>query len=132
MSNPSLSDPAIDPDQSVVASQQAQPLTSQNVQGSALLDAGATAGGNQSEGEPIEAPIATNFSSATATADPKTAGVSGEMGAFSTNDLSTEKGSVNLHNNPDVPSDRMDSPQGKLPDTDPIGLPIDPATNLPN
>lgn len=132
MSNPSLSDLATNPNPSVVASQEAQPLTSQNVQGSALLDAAIATGGNQPEGEPIEAPIATNFSEATATGDPKTAGVSGEMGAFSADNPSGEKGSVNLQDNPDVPRDRLDSPQDKLPDTDPIGMPIDPSTNLPN
>ncbi|ARV57498.1 hypothetical protein BZZ01_01595 [Nostocales cyanobacterium HT-58-2] len=38
-----------------------------------------------------------------------------------------EKGSVNLQNNPDLPSEQM---QGNLPDTDPIEMPIDPETNL--
>lgn len=130
MSDPSLSDQAANPDQAVVASQQAQPLTPQNVQGSAMLDAQAKARGNQPEGEPISAPIATNFSGATGTGEPKTAGVAGEMGAFSTNQAPAEKGVVNLHNNPDVPSDREDSLQGKLPDSDPIEMPINPDTNL--
>lgn len=39
MSDPSLSDPVTTPDQSVITVQQAQPLTSQNVKGSSLLDA---------------------------------------------------------------------------------------------
>ena len=131
MSDPSLSEQSTNPDQSVVASQQAQSLTPQTGQGSAMLDADVAAGGNQAAGEPIDAPIATNFSTASGTGDPKTAGVSGEMGPFSTQDASAEKGAVNLHNNPDVPGDRGESPQGKLPNTDPIGMPIDPNTNQP-
>lgn len=128
MSDPSLSDQATTPDQSVVASEQAQPLTSTNVQGSAMLDAQVAAGENQPEGDPIAYPIATNFSGATATGDSKTAGASGVMGSFSTDEPSSEKGSVNLQNNPDVPNAQM---QGTLPNTDPIGMPIDPETNLP-
>ncbi|MBW4421824.1 MAG: hypothetical protein KME13_21825 [Myxacorys californica WJT36-NPBG1] len=132
MSDPSLSNQATNPDQSVVASQQSQPLTPQNVQGSAMLDAHVEAGGTQPEGEPVNNAIATNFSDTTGAGDPKTAGVAGEMGAFSTDDPSAEKGSVNLHNNPDVPADRQDSLQGTLPDTDSTKMPIDPATNLPD
>jgi hypothetical protein len=132
MSEPSLSDKATNPDQSVVASEQAQPLTPPNVQGSALLDSQAKAGENQPTGEPIDAPIATNASSATATGDPKTAGVSGEMGAFSGGASSPEKGAVNLQNNPDVPGDRANYSQGRLPDTDSVEVPIDPETNLPD
>ena len=128
MSDPSLSDQATTPDQSVVASEQAQPLTSTNVQGSAMLDAQVAARGNQPEGDPIAYLIATNFSGATATGDSKTAGASGVMGSFSTDEPSSEKGSVNLQNNPDVPNAQM---QGTLPNTDPIGMPIDPETNLP-
>jgi hypothetical protein len=126
MSDPSLSDQATNPDQSVVASEQTQPLTSTNVQGSAMLDA-QVAAGNQPEGDPIAYPIATNFSGGTATGDAKTAGASTVMGPYSTNEQSSEKGSVNLHNNPDVPNAQM---QGTLPNTDPIGMPIDPETNL--
>jgi hypothetical protein len=128
MNDPSLSDSATTPDRSTVASDQAQPLTPSNVQGSAMLDAQIAVGGNQPEGEPTNAPIATNFSGATATGDSKTAGASGVMGSFSTDEPSSEKGSVNLQNNPDVPNAQM---QGTLPNTDPIGMPIDPETNLP-
>jgi hypothetical protein len=128
MSDPSLSDQDIHPDQSVVASQQTQPLTQQNVQGSALLDANA-AGTPQPEGEPISNPIATNFSTAEADTA-KTAGVSGEMGAFE-QEHPAEQGAVNLHNNPDIPGDR-ESPQSELPDADPMTLPIDSDTNLPD
>ncbi|MBD2459569.1 hypothetical protein H6G89_00805 [Oscillatoria sp. FACHB-1407] len=130
MSDPSLSDQAKNPDRPVVASEQAQPLTSQNVQGSAMLDAHAEVGGNQPEGEPVNAPIATNFSGATTTGDPKTAAASGEMGAFSTDASSAEKGSINLQNNPDIPGDRNDTPQADLPDTDQMKLPINAETNL--
>ena len=132
MSDPSLSDQAVNPDQAVVSSQQSQPLTAQNVQGSAMLDAQVAAGGNQPEGEPVSAPIATNFSETTGTGDPKTAGVSGEMGAFSKEESAIERGAVNLHNNPDVPADSNNSLQGVLPDTEQIGMPIDPAANLPD
>ena len=132
MSDPSLSDQAVNPDQSVVAAQQSQPLTPQNVQGSAMLDAALEAGESQPSGEPISEPIASNFSNAAGTGDSKTAGVSSEMGAFSASGSSAEKGAVNLHNNPDVPSDRQDSPRGTLPDTDPIGMPTDPGINLPD
>jgi hypothetical protein len=132
MSDPSLSDQAVNPDQAVVASEQSQPLTAQNVQGSAMLDARVEVGGSQPEGDPISAPIATNFSGATGTGDAKTADVSGEMGAFSTVESSDEKGVVNLHNNPDIPANSSDSLQGVLPDTEQIGMPTDSATNLPD
>jgi hypothetical protein len=132
MSDPSLSNQSKTPDQSVVSSQQSQPLTPQNSQGSAMLDAQAETGGMQPDGEPVSASIATNFSSATAAGDPKTAGASGEMGTFVTQDPSPEKGAVNLHNNPDVPSSRSSSPQGKLPDTGAIQLPMNDDTNLPD
>ena len=97
-----------------------------------MLNAQAEAGGNQPEGEPMSAPIATNFSNATGTGDAKTAGVSGEMGPFFTNEPTAEKGAVNLHNNPDLPADRNDSPQGVLPDTDQTGMPINSGTNFPD
>ena len=126
MNDPSLSDQATSPDQSVVASQQDQPHSSSNVAGSAMLDAQATAG-NQPEGEPITEAIATNFSGGAATGDAKTAEASSVMGPYSTDQQSSEKGSVNLQNNPDVPNAQM---QGTLPITDPIGMPIDPETNL--
>ena len=80
----------------------------------------------------MDAPIATNFSQADATGDPKLAGASGEMGAISNDDQSAEKGSIKLQNNPDVPSQHADSASGKLPDTDPMVVPLDPETNLPS
>jgi len=125
--DPSLSNPATNPDQSTVASQQAQPLTQTNVAGSAMLDAKAAVGGQDPEGDPTNYPIATNFTTADATGDAKTAGASGTMGPYSKDEPVSEKGSVNLHNNPDIPSDQM---QGTLPNTDPVGMPIDPETNL--
>ncbi|MBW4562770.1 MAG: hypothetical protein KME32_16800 [Mojavia pulchra JT2-VF2] len=126
--DPSLSNPAITPDQSTVASQQAQPHTPTNVAGSAMLDAQAAAGGNEPEGDPTNFPIATNFPKAGVSGDPKTAGASTIMGPDSTDEQNSEKGSVNLQNNPDIPSDEM---QGTLPNTDPVGMPIDPETNFP-
>jgi hypothetical protein len=132
MNDPSLSEQATTPDQSVVAADQAQPSMSQDNQRGVLLDADREVGGNQLQGEPANAPIATNFSSATAVGDAKLAGASGEMGAFSGNQQSAETGSVQLQNNPDVPSDRQDSLEGVLPDTDPMVLPNNPETNLPD
>jgi hypothetical protein len=125
--DPSLSNPVISPDRSVVASGQAQPNTPTNVAGSAMLDAQAAIGGNEPEGDPTNFPIATNFTKADASGDPKTAGASTIMGPYSTDEQVSEKGSINLQNNPDIPSDRI---QGTLPNTDPIGMPIDPETNL--
>ncbi|RUR76720.1 hypothetical protein ACF3DV_06900 [Chlorogloeopsis fritschii PCC 9212] len=129
MSDPSLSDQATTPDQSVVASEQAQPLTDTNVAGSAMLDANVAAGETTNpQGEAIANPIATNFSEATATGDPKIAGVSSTTGPNTTNEQPSEKGVVNLQNNPDIPNEQM---QGTLPNTDPIEMPTDPETNLP-
>jgi len=125
--DPSLSNPATTPDQSAVASQQAQPNTPTNVAGSAMLDAKAAAGGQEPEGDPTNYPIATNFTTDDTTGDAKTAGASSMMGAYSQDEPISEKGSVNLHNNPDIPSDQM---SGSLPNTDPVGMPIDPETNL--
>jgi hypothetical protein len=82
MSEPPLSDQSTQPDQEVIGTQQAQPLTSQSFQGSAMLDADIDAGAAQPEEEPINAPISTTFSTANAVDDPKTAGVASEMGAF--------------------------------------------------
>ncbi|MBD1821569.1 hypothetical protein H6F51_03465 [Cyanobacteria bacterium FACHB-DQ100] len=127
MSNPSLSDPATNPDQSVVASQQAQPQVPTSVAGSATLDAQTAAGGVQPEGEPISAPIATNFPAATEAGNARTAGVS-DVRESSTGGQSSDKGSVNFQNNLDVPSDRVQN----LPDTDSLELPNDPETNLPD
>lgn len=126
MSSPSLSDQEMHPDESVGSAQQYQPLAPQNVQGSAMLDADIEAEGTtHPKGDPISDPVATNFSGRTEVGDPKTAGVASEMGPFSTHASATEKGSVNLHNNPDLPREYSDSQQGLLPDTDPN-------TNLPD
>ena len=83
MNDPSLSEQATNPDQAVVATEQAQPSMSHDNQRGVMLDADREAGGNQPQGEPVNAPIATNFSSTTTAGDPKLAGASGEMGAFS-------------------------------------------------
>jgi hypothetical protein len=69
-----------------------------------MLDAQATVLRNEPEGDPTNYPIATNFTTADATGDPKTAGASGVMGSYSKDELVTDKGSINLHNNPDIPS----------------------------
>lgn len=129
MTDPSLSNPANAPDRAVVASQQAQPHTDTNVAGSAMLDAQAAAGGNQPSGEPVDAPIATNFSGATTTGDPQTAGASTDRGTDTPEGQSLEAGRVNLQQDADVPNSQM---TGSLPDTDPVGPPIDSATNLPS
>ncbi|KOP23018.1 hypothetical protein AMR41_28485 [Hapalosiphon sp. MRB220] len=129
MNDPSLSDQDTTQDQSVVASEQAQPLTDTNVAGSAMLCANAAAAETTNpQSEAIANPIATNFSGANATGDPKTAGVSGIRGPYSTDEQSSEKGFVNLQNNPDVPNEQK---LLTLPNTDSTGMPINPETNLP-
>jgi len=94
-----------------------------------MLDAQAATGGNQPQGEPVDAPIATNFSGATTVGDPQTTGATTSQGAGTSEEPSLEQGRVNLQRDSDVPEQEM---SGNLPDTDPVGLPIDPATNLPN
>lgn len=132
MNQPSRSDQETNPNPSVTSAQDAQPSIPQNAQGSAMLDANIEASKNQPEGEAIAHPTATNASDKDTTGVSKTADVSGRRGAFSTDDPSTEKGAVNLHNNPQVPSDRHESITGEMPDTDRIKRPIDPKTNLPD
>ncbi|MBW4443755.1 MAG: hypothetical protein KME10_21510 [Plectolyngbya sp. WJT66-NPBG17] len=127
MSDPSLSDPATNPDQSVVASQQAQPQVPANVAGSAMLDAQTAAGEVHPEGEPISAPIATNFPGATDAGDARAAGGS-DVRDSSTGEQSSDKGFVNFQNNLDVPSDRVQN----LPDADSLELPNNSETNLPD
>ena len=100
-----------------------------NAGGSAVLDGNIAAGTSTNpEGEAIANPIATNFSSETGQADAKTAEASSIAGPYSADGEQSEKGRVNLHNNPDVPGSDA---QGTLPDTDPIKLPIDSDTNHP-
>lgn len=126
MNEPALSDQQTNPDQAVISSEQTQPMASQNVSGSAMLDARAAAGEAQPEGDPVEYPIATNFSTASTPVGGKTADVATVSGPFAA-DQATDKGQVNLQNNPDIPGDEM---QGTLPNTDPVSLPLDPDTNL--
>lgn len=128
MNDPSLSDQATTTDRSTVASEQAQPLTPKNVQGSAMLDAHIAAGGNQPQGDPANYPIATNFSTQTTTGDSQTDGAS-TITELSSEQQPSQKGRVNLQNNPDVPNDEI---QGTLPNTDLIGMPLNPDTNLPS
>ncbi|MCC2695386.1 hypothetical protein [Nodularia sp. LEGE 04288] len=111
---PSVSDPAINPDQSVVASQEAQPHTPTNVAGSAMLDAQAVAGEQEPQADPTNFPIATNFTQAQSTGDSKTAGVSTDMKTDVTDEQTSEKGAVNLLNHPDIPNPEQ---QGNLPNS---------------
>lgn len=126
MNEPALSDQQTNPDQVVISSEQAQPMAPTNASGSAMLDARAAAGEAQPEGDPVEYPIATNFSTASTPVGGKTADVATISGPFAV-DQDLDKGQVNLQNNPDVPDGDM---QGTLPNTDPVGMPLDPDTNL--
>ncbi|MBD1917845.1 MULTISPECIES: hypothetical protein [Cyanophyceae] len=126
MSEPTLSNQQTNPDQAVISSEQAQPMAPTNASGSAMLDAHAAVGEAQPEGDPVEYPVATNFSTASASGDAKTADVATVSGTF-TADQASEQGQVNLQNNPDTPGEGM---QGTLPNTDPVGMPLDPDTNI--
>ncbi len=127
MSDASMPNQASEPNQEVGASQQAQAFAPPNPGGSAVLDGTIAAGvSTNPEGEAIANPIATNFSSETAAADAKTAEASTIAGSYSTGQEQSEKGRVNLHNNPDVPDSDA---QGTLPNTDPIGTPINSDVN---
>jgi hypothetical protein len=118
---------ASEPNQEVGASQQAQVFAPPNAGGSAVLDGNIAAGTSTNpEGEAMANPIATNFSSETGQADAKTAKASSIAEPYSADRAQTEKGRVNLHNNPDVPGSDA---QGTLPDTDPIKLPINSDVN---
>ncbi len=130
MSNASMPNQASEPNQEVGASQQAQVFAPSDAGGSAVLDATIAAGTSTNpEGEAIAHPIASNFSSTTGTTgDAKTAGASTIAGSYAADGEHSEKGRVNLHNNPDVPGSDA---QGTLPDTDPIQRPIDPEVNHP-
>ncbi|KAF3886826.1 MULTISPECIES: hypothetical protein [Nostocales] len=128
MSDASMPNQATEPDQNIASSQQAQQQAPPNAGGSALLDANIAAGvSTNPQGEVLADPIATNFSSATRTGNAKTADVSTVAGPYSGDLEQSEKGSVHLQNNPDLPDTNV---PGRLPDTDQIGLPIDPETNL--
>ncbi len=127
MSDASVPNQATEPDQSIASSQQAQPQAASDVAGSALLDASAAAGETTNpQGEPITYPIATNFSEATATGNIETAPAATTSGSYSAEREQPEVGYLHLQDNSDVANDQI---QGTLPNTDPIGLPIDPATN---
>ncbi|HEY9670488.1 MAG TPA: hypothetical protein V6D11_03525 [Waterburya sp.] len=129
MSDASMPNQASEPNQEVGASQQAQVFAPPNSGGSAVLDADIAAGvSTNPEGEPIAHPIATNFSSEIGQADAKTADASTIAGPYSTDGEQREKGRVNLHNNPDVADSNA---QGTLPNTDPVGLPLNSEVNLP-
>jgi hypothetical protein len=127
MSDASMPNQASEPNQEVDASQQAQVFAPPNPGGSAVLDANIAAGASTNpEGEAIANPVATNFSSQTGQAEAKTAEASSIAGPYSAGGEQSEKGRVNLHNNPDVPDSNA---QGTLPNTDPIGVPLDSDVN---
>lgn len=128
MSDSSMPNQATEPDKNVASSQQAQVYAPPNAGGSALLDANIAAGNSTNpQGEAIANPIATNFSSGTGTGDAKTAEVSTVAGPYLADPKQSDKGSVHLQNNPDVPDTKV---QGTLPNTDQIGLPINSDVNL--
>jgi hypothetical protein len=128
MSDASMPNQASKPDRNIASSQQAQLHAPPNAGGSALLDANIAAGVSANpQGEAISDPIATNFSSATGTGDNKTAEVSTVAESYSGDEEQSEKGSVHLQNNSNIPDTSL---QGTLPDTDSIQLPIDSDTNL--
>ncbi|MUG98820.1 hypothetical protein F7734_43620 [Scytonema sp. UIC 10036] len=128
MNDASMPNQATEPDQNMASSQQAQLHAPPNAGGSGMLDANIAAGvSTNPQGEVLDDPIATNFSSATGTGDAKSAEVSTVAGPYSSDREQSEKGSVNFQNNPDIPDTHV---PGTLPDTDEIGLPIDPETNL--
>lgn len=128
MSDASMPNQASEPNQEVGASQQAQVFAPSNPGGSAVLDGNIAAGvSTNPEAEAIANPIATNFSSQTGTTgDAKMAEASTIAGSYSADGEQTEKGRVNLHNNPDVADSNA---QGRLPNTDPVGLPINSDVN---
>ncbi|HYW18198.1 MAG TPA: hypothetical protein VE956_02615 [Nodularia sp. (in: cyanobacteria)] len=78
------------------------------------MDAQAVAGEQEPQGDPTNFPIATNFTQAKSTGDPKTAGVSTSVKTDFTNEQKSEKGSVNLLNNTDISNPEQ---QENLPDT---------------
>lgn len=130
--NPSkTSNQSNNPDQSVVSSDQAQPLVPPHASGSSLQSAQAeTDGTTQPEGDPVEHPIATNFSAASSPGAAKTAAVSSTDGPFEAEQDPHGAERVTLQNNPHTPDD--ESVQGDLPDTNPISRPMDSNANLPD
>lgn len=87
MADRPTSNPASEPEQNIMASQQSQVHTPSDPGGDALLDAQIAAGEETNPQAPEFAdPIATNFSNATDTNAAKMADASGEMGSFSRDD----------------------------------------------
>jgi len=126
MSDASTPNRATQPDKEVSAAQQAQLHAPPDAGGSAVLDANIAAGtSTDPEGEAIANPIATNFSSDTGTCDAKIADAS-TVGANSAQGEQSDEGGVHLQNNSDIADPDM---QGTLPNTDPMGLPIDTDVN---
>lgn len=118
-----MPDRASQPEPEVGASEQAQLHAPPNAGGSAVLDANIAAGASTNpNGEAIANPIATNFSSGTGTGNAKTADASTVAQPNSADSKQLEKGAVHLQNNLDLANSDI---QGTLPNTDPIGLPLD-------
>ena len=62
----------------------------------------------------------------TATGNAETAPAATTSGSYSADQEQPEAGYLHLQDNSDVANDQI---QGTLPNTDPIGLPLNPATN---
>ncbi|PSN13499.1 hypothetical protein C7293_15695 [filamentous cyanobacterium CCT1] len=110
------------PDQAVVASNQAQPMVPDRAAGSTLQEAETAARQTRPQGNPVDHPIATNFSEVSS-GDSKTAGASSVSGPYETDQAATDKDRVSLQNNPNTPDD--EAVQGTLPNTGPLNRPID-------
>lgn len=129
MTDASTPKQAAEPNQDITSSEQSQTYAPPNPGGSAQLDANIAAGAStHPKQETFTDPIATNFSSGTGTGNAKTADASTVAGPYSGNQEQSEKGTVHLQNNPDLPDSDA---QGTLPDTDSIGLPNNTDVNLP-
>jgi hypothetical protein len=129
MSDASMSNQANEPDQSIASSQQAQPHASTSAAGSALLDANAASGKTTDpQGEPVAAPIATNFSRATAAGETDTVTVATNSESNFAGQDNQETGKVHPQADTDVASDQIQ----EMPDADPAQLPIDSEVNLPD
>jgi len=128
MADPSRPNPATNPDDAVVSSDQTQPMVPSTPSGNAQLDAHIATGEAQPEGDPVEYPIATNVAESSRAGASKTANVNVE-GPNSMGAEPASKGNVNLRSHTDIADDQM---QGIQPDTDPTGIPMDRDVNRPD
>lgn len=129
MTDASTPKKASEPNRDIVSSDQAQIYAPPTPGGSTQLDANIAASESTNPNQAtLTDPIATNFSSETATRESKTAGAEVIAGPYSAEQEQREKGAVHLQNNPNPPDAQV---QGTLPDTDPISLPLEPDVNLP-